>query len=115
MLFALLALWAAAEDHCNLEAAGLMPSQCAADCGKGTTKDDGCEMIENAQYKNTLDHLKVPPPQLLLCLIALAPAIQVEAPTPLEPARYAEPETLARTWQFVERAAPPSRAPAVIA
>jgi hypothetical protein len=114
MVFLLLTLWLAAKEHCNLEAAGWLPDLCATDCGKGTEKDDGCESIEKAQYKNSLEHVKVPPPALLVCL-ALVPVLEVEPPPALPPDGYEERQTLVRIWQFMERAAPPSRAPAVVA
>jgi hypothetical protein len=114
-VFLLLTLWLAAKEHCNLEAAGWLPELCVADCGKGTDQDDGCETFESAQYKSTVDHIKAPAPALLLCLTALVcPPQEMETSPALAPERYAEPQMLVRTWQFVERAAPPSRAPAAI-
>jgi hypothetical protein len=116
MVFLLLTVWLAAKEHCNLEATGWLPDVCATDCGKETPKDDGCEKVESAQYKQTCEHVKAPPPALLLCSFALACGLQeVEAPPVLAPEPWAEPQTLARTWQFMERAAPPSRAPATVA
>jgi hypothetical protein len=116
MVLLLLTLWVAAKEHCNLEAAGLLPELCAEDCGRDSGKDDGCGLVENAYYKHVVSDVKTAAPQLLLPgFAALVIVPEPEASPRLVPARHSEPQALLRTWQFVERAAPPSRAPAMMA
>lgn len=109
-----LTVWMTAREHCNLEAVGLLADACSEDCGQAAWENDGCDTVEKASCKQSLDHVHVTQPVLLLCLFA--------APPPAEPAdeagaaareRFSEPQVRVRTWQFLERAAPPSRAPAM--
>ena len=111
----LLIFWVAAKEHCNLEAAGLLPDTCVTDCGEMAGEDDGCVVVERAQFKSATDHPKVPPPQIRLVRIAaIVLASQPETKPTVLIERAAEPEARRRTWQFIERAAPPTRAPATV-
>jgi len=51
---------------------------------------------------------------LLVCAFVAMPPPEIEVPLPLAPEASVEQQTFVRTWQFVERAAPPSRAPAAM-
>jgi len=113
MVFLLLTVWLVAKEHCNLEAAGWLPDLCTADCGQGTDKDDGCGVVENASYKHSIDQVKASAPILVLCVAVVVVPTEI-IPCPLiGPERGTEAQTLIQIWQFVERAAPLSRAPAV--
>lgn len=114
-VFLLLTAWSVAKEHCNLEALGWLPEQCESDCGQACGQDDGCETVENGYYKQSASQVHVASPELLLCVFHVAPPAPLRGVAPLELQRFSEPQTLVRTWQFFERAAPPCRAPSVIA
>lgn len=108
-------LWVPLTKHCALEAAGILAPQCSQTCSDGEACDgDACTQFENASYKLGTTLLKVPAPALLAC----ARAIWI-GPTPLEiasleiipPDAAEHPRGWVASWQFVRRAAPPSRAP----
>ena len=120
MLCFLLALaWVPVTQHCELEAMGLISNQCAStghadghSCG-----GDSCNEVEKGAYKPASGDLKLPSPLLLACACAVCSAIaalippvqELPSPTIVEP-----PRELGPTWQFVQRAAPLSRAPSAI-
>lgn len=112
---AVLAVWLPATLHCALEAAGLdawfgCHEEAAHDADHCT--DDACHAIEGFAYKPDAAAVRVPPPAPALlchCLLCLAPSLALPATEPATPAP--EPPALARSWQFVRRAAPPARAP----
>ena len=105
--------WLTAREHCNLEAAGVLPAACAEDCGQAAWENDGCDTVENASCKHSLDDVHVPQPVLLLCLFAAPPPEPAVEAAAFARERFSEPEALVRTWHFLERAALPSRAPAM--
>ena len=120
----LLALWLPATQHCGLEAAELI----AADASHGehsgcaeTSVDhcthDGCNVVESGLVKCSHESVKVPAPVLAACTCFLC--LQISPPE-----RAVEPvltvsgclstEPWVPVWQFVRRAAPLSRAPALV-
>ncbi len=121
LVLLLVAAWLPVTLHCRLEAAGL---QGADECctseqtakPAGDCKDDACPTVEEALYKETSQSLKVATPALVECFAGLASLSQPSA-LPAEPAlspeRHAPPLELKVAWQFVTRAAPPARAPAL--
>lgn len=108
-----LALWLPTTVHCNLEA--LLSWQAETCCGDHAEKPsapvDHCG-VEDGSYRMTTASVVVAAPDLLLCwcgqVVWAAPAVEATAPAP----DFSEsPPGLTRTWQFVERAALPARAP----
>lgn len=115
-VFLFLTVWLTAREHCNLETLGVLPASCASECAKACESDDACELVENACYKQAVDHVHVTAPTLLLCLfVAPVPEVPAAPPELRQPRRVSTSLARERTWQFVERAAPPARAPAVSA
>jgi hypothetical protein len=116
MAILLLALWLPATLHCDLEAAGLLGQQCAEDCGQDAGGGDGCQLVENGLYKSSVLLVRIPAPQLLHCAFSFVPRPELELDAaPLSLAEFVTgTQTLRRTWQFVQRAAPPCRAPSLI-
>lgn len=111
-------LWLPSTQHCNLMAAGLIAGQCADGCATGSAQSgDGCRLLEGGLFKVAADVVKAPAPDLLACncflcveLIGLVEPIEVT----LIPEASAERSLdWVKTWNFVRRAAPPSRAPSV--
>ncbi|MFZ5496196.1 MAG: hypothetical protein ACOZE5_12790 [Verrucomicrobiota bacterium] len=115
----LTALWLPATLHCRLEAASFYEAdECCADEQTANTsdcKDDACPTVEDALYKESSQDLKIAAPATCVCFVCLAPvtADETVAEPALSPARHAPPPELGVTWQFVARAAPPVRAPAL--
>jgi hypothetical protein len=114
----LLATWLPATEHCALEAAGLLAETCADGCAANPDAKDGCDTVENGAYKLSGDTLKVPVPDLFVCACRLClHQIQLDATRELVPppgALFERPTDWVSTWQFVRRAAPPSRAPTLL-
>lgn len=120
MLYVLLAfLWVPLTQHCELEALGFIEKTCAPvasneghSCG-----GDSCNELENGGYKPSSDGIKVAAPHLLAfaCAIRLnlAPVDPTVAEISLLPTAES-PLDWVPSWQFVRRAAPPSRAPSLI-
>jgi hypothetical protein len=115
----LLAVWLPATLHCQLEAAGLGEAQHDS-CCTGETDDrgtdclgDACANIENSLLKDSAPelHLAAPVAVCPLCCAALVSAARTEPV--LSPKRQAPPLALQVAWQFIERAAPPARAPSL--
>lgn len=116
-------LWIAATQHCALEAAGILAHVC--DHGEGATsaehcKGDDCRTVEKGGYKISEGLAKVSPPQLVSCLCLLGLGVS-PAPTLVDteaanlPRPFFElPFDWVPSWQFVRRAAPPSRAPSLM-
>jgi hypothetical protein len=114
----LLSLWLPATLHCAVEAAGLhgWPG-----CHNESLHDpahhqaDACHPLEGTEYKPETAPLKVQPPPLGWLAVSLFASPL--APPKTEPSRTLppprEPESVA-TWRFVERAAPPARAPSAV-
>lgn len=113
----LLALWLPATLHCDLEAAGWIGAQCADDCSRDKDANDGCDLVENGRYKSSGDFVKLSAPRRLPCAFAFIPRLELAVDPPARSwiEFVSEARTLQRTWQFVQRAAPPCRAPALIA
>lgn len=114
----LLATWLPATEHCALEAAGFFAETCPDGCAGTPGEKDGCDTVENGAYKLSGDTLKVPAPDLFVCVCQLClHQIQLDATRELVPssaALYARPRDWVPSWQFVRRAAPPSRAPTLL-
>lgn len=118
-LWLLVALWLPATMHCQLEAAGLGEAQhdscCTGETADGGTDclGDACANIENSLIKDSAPelHLAAPVTVCPLCCAALRSTVRAEPV--LSPKRHAPPLTLQAAWQFIERAAPPARAPSL--
>lgn len=114
----LLATWLPATEHCALEAAGLLAETCPDGCAATPGGKDGCDTVENGGYKLSGDTLKVPAPDLFICACNFCwIQIQLDATRELVPpsgALYERPHDWVASWQFVRRAAPPSRAPTLL-
>lgn len=117
LLFALLALWLPATMHCRLEAAGFFAAHddCAEQLASegSDCKDDACPTVEDALFKESSAALAVSAPAECFLPDGFAPAIErvAAAGLTLSPFRGTAPPEVAVTWQFVERTAPPARAP----
>ncbi len=120
----LVSLWLPATLHCDLEAAGLDTLfPCADDaaaqtgtCCKGdAAARDACDLVEGAAFKPAPNTATLPPPvlrsDLLTLLLTPPPSLDVEVVPAAVTDRSVAPPEVARTWHFVARAAPPSRAP----
>jgi hypothetical protein len=113
----LLTVWFAAKEHCTLEAAGLIAAECAKDCGRTEGHNDACDLIEGAGYRAAGHIVAVAAPQLLVAPVLFLTVPETDA-VPADKQRsesFSEAETLPKTWRFAERAAPPSRAPSLLA
>ena len=114
----MVALWLPATQHCALEAAGVLATTCADHCATGeSTGKDACGSIENGSYKPAGDTLKVLASDLFACACFLC--LHHEAwPSDNSLSRAGDASGRANvwlsTWQFVRRAAPPSRAPTLL-
>ena len=118
----LVALWLPATLHCALESADVAflthddhehHHNVPAD-----GHDDGGEAghaIEYTAYTASAPSLRAPLPSdaLSAVIAALAWSSAVNIEPPLSPARHAPPPELRVAWQFLFRAAPPVRAPAL--
>jgi hypothetical protein len=117
----LLALWMPVTMCCEMEMAGVL-SECGAcqdeKAADGVASDcdvDGSAMIESGSVRLQHHVLLVKAPDLadFLLLAALSP--DLAAPPALSLDRTTAPPEWIRSWQFVMRAALPSRAPSFIA
>ena len=116
----LLTVWLPVTQHCNLEAIGVITHQCPDGCTSGPGQSgDNCGDLETGFYKVAADLLKAPAPDLLACdfflCVRLVNEVAHPAPVlrPMESA-YERPLDWVTTWNFVRRAAPPSRAPSLL-
>lgn len=115
----LLALWLPVTLHCALEAAEIIPTTCVDEHGgPGGSASDGCDEVENGEYKLSSDNLTVPAPALAVCFCFLSLYVvprRVPADRIFPFDRRSElPRELVPTWSFVRRAAPLSRAPSLL-
>lgn len=118
-LWLLVALWLPATMHCQLEAAGMGESQHDS-CCTGATADSGadcfgdaCANIENSLIKDSAPELHLAAP-VTVCPFGGAALVRAARTEPiLSPKRHAPPLALKVAWQFIERAAPPARAPSL--
>jgi hypothetical protein len=113
----LVALWLPTTLHCELETSGLFEAltECVA-AGDDCCDDTNCSTLEDALYKESALGLKVPAPDATPCLVCLAVAFTPDsffAELVLAAARHEPPPELGVAWQFLTRAAPPARAPAL--
>lgn len=114
----LLALWLPATLHCDLEAAAaelLAHDSHATDLCQDDCREDACETVEGVSFTKNTDTLRALPPLECLLLLSLL-CVPVPNETGAEPTIVDPPEVqlLDRTWSFVRRAAPLSRAPSAI-
>jgi hypothetical protein len=114
----LLALWFPATQCCALEAAGVGLNFC---CDEGCTGDDvcakdACATLGTVPYKSGGATVKVPAPALrdvaTFVAVALPPPMIEAMVSPSTPV-VERPADWVVVWQFVRRAAPPARAPAL--
>jgi hypothetical protein len=118
-LWLLVALWLPATMHCQLEAAGMGEAQHDS-CCTGETADSGtdclgdaCGNIENSLIKDSAPELYLASP-ITVCPLCSAALVRAACAEPvLSPKRHAPPSELTVAWQFIERAAPPARAPSL--
>ena len=113
----LLALWLPTTLHCELETSGLFETltECVA-AGDDCCDDTNCVSLEDALYKESAQGLKVSAPDATSCTVCLAVAVTPNsffADPVLSAARQEPPPELGVAWQFLTRAAPPARAPAL--
>ena len=114
----LLTLWLPATLHCALEMGSPFDSASACCTGENAAVGDdhcaidNCAVLESNLVRPVGDDLVVPAPVLLTCLCCLIESTPetIIVPT-VSPERTHCPPELARTWQFVERAALSPRAP----
>jgi hypothetical protein len=119
LVLLLVALWLPATLHCALESSGLFGSAaiCCTDehttaAGDNHCETDSCAVLESNLVRPVGTDLVVPAPvalACLFCLIEITPETII-VPT-VSPERTHCPPELARTWQFVARAALSPRAP----
>ena len=108
-------LWLPLTQHCRMEAAGVIATACES-AHSHACANCGCGAVEDGGYKLDTASVKLPPPSILACLCYLCPPLEISLDISYrEPA----PESVDRpldwvpSWQFVRRAAPPSRAPSI--
>lgn len=112
-------LWVPLTQHCGWEALGLVAKTCTAVVCSDVRPcaGDACKEMENGSYKSSSDGIKASAPQLLAvagaCLNLASVNPIVAQPPP--PSAVERPFDWVPSWQFVRRAAPPARAPALIA
>ncbi len=114
----LLTAWFAGTQHCELAVMGVIP-RCSSDCvPRQPCPKDGCDSIENGAYRSGTDVAKVPAPVLVAPepFVFLHAALSTLADRPVVVLResFERPLNWVTTWRFVQRAAPPSRAPTLL-
>lgn len=113
----LVALWLPATLHCELEGSGLFqPAAACVAAGDDCCYDPNCFTLENALFKESAHVVKVSAPHATTCAVCLTPALTPDtlfAEPILSAARHVPPPELGVAWQFLTRAAPPARAPAL--
>jgi hypothetical protein len=116
----LTALWLPAMLHCNLETAGLgslFRCETDHDATASTATADSCDVVEDGRITRDSGEVTVVAPILAQFVQAFVRAVStLEFAPPVEALTGAEasPREIACAWQFVARAAPPSRAPSLI-
>lgn len=116
--FLLLAIWLPATMHCDLEAAGLADSHQSDCCSSDTDcKADLCASIESSLIRESAPTLNLTAPAVsgsFLFFATLLPWTSTILPEPvLSPRHQAPPLEIKTGWQFLTRAALPSRAPSL--
>ena len=119
-LLLLLALWLPATQHCALEASGLIAVTCADELGNCATNggaSDGCGVLEGGAYKLSSTVVKAPAPDFQVIAYFLwlrIPPPKARTETTVFPVVAMDrPLGWIPAWQFVRRAALPSRAPSL--
>ena len=114
----LVALWLPATLHCDFEAVGLdelFHCETEHHSGEGfPIADDSCDVVENGWIKLSSAQHSLSAPVLSACLLSFsAPLLEdlLAAPEIEFSDVVVAPIEIARTWQFVTRAALPARAP----
>ena len=120
MVFALLALWLPATQHCNLEAAGVIAHEDADSDACCETADpcahDSCDVAEGTLIRPSVTVAKTFAPDLTLCLCFLCSRLSPTSPpeTPaLAVSDTERPIDWLPAWQFSRRTALPARAPSI--
>jgi hypothetical protein len=116
----LVAFWLPATLRCEIETVpGLEFFGCETPCNGVTDKSctDGCAILETGLIKISNDDVKASPPtEALLCQCLICLPCEFREPDPdadFSRPRDGDGDERQRTWQFVQRAAQPSRAPSV--
>ncbi len=116
-LWLLVAVWLPATMHCQLEAAGLGGSHhdscCAEESATADCRGDACANIEASLIKESTPTFNLAAPVCDSLFHCAALAVASDAEPALSPIRQAPPLELKVAWQFIERAAPPARAPSL--
>lgn len=114
-------LWLPAMLHCSLETAGLEAFfRCEADHHANpatSTCTDSCDAMEAGRIMRDSGDVTVVAPilaEVVQPFVRPLPATELAPPVETLTGAEASPPETARPWQFVERAAPPSRAPSPI-
>jgi hypothetical protein len=119
--FLLAALWLPAALHCELEAADVhfltheAHHSDGADHDHGTGADDEHHAFKDAPFTVSAPAVKILPPvdSLSAALLSFLAIGREEVASALSPERHPPPLELTVAWQFMDRAAPPARAPAL--
>lgn len=117
-VWVMVALWLPATLHCAIDRAGMFESQPAC-CDEHANQipdaedcAERCDLLNGGTPNLANDVVKVSAPVLLTCLSCLVERAREPVFVPLlSPVSAESPPEWVRTWQFVERAAWPARAP----
>jgi hypothetical protein len=122
VVFALLALWLPATQHCNLEAAGVIAHENADSDGCCETATpcahDSCDVAEGSLVRPSVTIAKIFTPDLAFCFCLLCSRLSLTSPpdTPVLAVTDTErPIDWLPAWQFSRRTALPARAPSIAA
>jgi len=115
-------LWLPLTAHCELETLGTLTHESLDDdCCEPSADcvDDACGLIEDGSFTTTFSLLKAPAPELTVdqCLACVLAQLTAEKSAPITPT-WGDgdiPLDWIATWHFARRAAPPVRAPAILA
>ncbi|HTO03141.1 MAG TPA: hypothetical protein VL069_05530 [Opitutus sp.] len=118
----LVALWLPATLHCDFELVGFETFfSCESDHHSNSAKppaEDSCDVVENGWIKLSATQIALSAPLLSACALCFSTPLPVDPlklpATGLSKDLLAPPE-IARTWQFMVRAALPARAPDSVA
>jgi hypothetical protein len=125
--FMLAALWLPLTLHCRLEAAGFLieaeshhkAQDCCTQSPVSDCAKDACPLLERATYRTSDTAVSLPAPAFLACVIDVC--IHLLNPVDASgsgsvstaPTSFDRPHDCSPIWHFVQRAAPPARAPSV--
>lgn len=103
--------------HCRLEALGFAVQQCDH-AASGSCATDDCSALEGGSYKLGAAKIAITAPKFIdsFFVLPLTSVLQREDPLFVDVCRNEEirPLDWVPSWQFVRRAAPPSRAPSLL-